>query len=496
MYANLIPDWANPIEYAKDAFEAAIGMVFVSVKTMATDALGSVTTAWLSPDYTPTLANMMTERGGVFIPTQFIRDAQGVLGSTTAVILMLSILVATGRMVVTMRTMELAVIARSLVLVVASSLAIISALQLLLMWGDAYSPWVMANMAGIGDECGDGGCEEAITDRLVDLLLAGDLGEDDAGDLIIGYIILFALAGIMALATIGMMLVRGAMLLALMVFLPPVAAATGTPAGMQRFGKVIGYAVAFALFKPVAATIIGLGLALVNPNAPLGNNDMVTLTYGCIILLFAVLSLPMLVKFLVPAAANGASAFFSGATVAAAGAATVAGGAMMARSVATGSAGGGGGLIGRFGGGNQGGPSGSTGGQTFTRGGGGNQGGPTPTGGNGGQTGGRGSTSWGGFGGNGGGNGPTGNSGGPTPTGNGPTGGGSDSPKRTRPYKGGGSGGEAGDDWQDSGSGNLAGGYFGRTGGSDKPKRGRRPVVRRPRQIDPLDVENDEENER
>ena len=111
------------------------------------------------------------------------------------------------------------------------------------------------------------------------------------------------------------MLFRNVMMTVLMVFLPTLAAASGTESGKQAFSKANGYLLAFVLFKPVAAVIYALGLRFVN--SPVGdkvNADDLTQAaiaslMGLAILLLAALSLPALMKFLVPVAATGAGGF-------------------------------------------------------------------------------------------------------------------------------------------------------------------------------------------
>lgn len=135
------------------------------------------------------------------------------------------------------------------------------------------------------------------------------------------------------------MLFRNVMFLVLMAFIPTVAAASGTEAGGEAWRKANGWLLALLLFKPVAAGIYSLGFRVTMQGTgaqddSLGGALSSTLT-GFLILTLAALALPALIKFVVPAAGAGSSAFSGGAAVA--GAATVAAGAAVI--AATGGAG-------------------------------------------------------------------------------------------------------------------------------------------------------------
>lgn len=188
-------------------------------------------------------------------------------------------------------------------------------LTLLITAGDKFSTWIL-NRATTGLEFG--------SDISALVVLGPALG-------IGGWIIFGLLALIGSGINVVFMLFRNVMMTVLMVFLPTLAAASGTESGKQAFSKANGYLLAFVLFKPVAAVIYALGLRFVN--APVGdkvNADDLTQAaiaslMGLAILLLAALALPALMKFLIPVAATGAGGFSGGAALA--GAVTIGAGA-------------------------------------------------------------------------------------------------------------------------------------------------------------------------
>lgn len=203
-------------------------------------------------------------------------------------------------------------------------------LTLVITAGDKFSTWIL-DRATTGLEVG--------SDISALVVLGPSLG-------IGGWVIFGLLALIGSSMNVVFMLFRNVMMTVLMVFLPTLAAASGTESGKQAFSKANGYLLAFVLFKPVAAVIYALGLRFVN--SPVGdkvNADDLTQAaiaslMGLAILLLAALSLPALMKFLIPVAATGAGGFSGAGLVA--GAATIGAGAAVLAS--TGGAGAGAGM--------------------------------------------------------------------------------------------------------------------------------------------------------
>jgi type IV secretion system protein TrbL len=194
------------------------------------------------------------------------------------------------------------------------------AVPILLEAGDATSRWLL-------DRSTDG---NAAFDTLVppQAALAGNNG--------VAFVVyLLMLLG--AAVNFLFMVFRNLMLLILMAFIALLAAASGTEAGAQAWRKANGFLIALLLFKPVAAGIYALGFRMMVDDADLTQTSdlaagLVSALMGLLILVLAALALPMLIKFVSPAAAAGAGAFSGGAALAgaagvAAGVAVLAGGA-------------------------------------------------------------------------------------------------------------------------------------------------------------------------
>lgn len=213
-------------------------------------------------------------------------------------------------------------------------------ISLLLTAGDELSSWLLDRAADAGRTEGD------ISALAVVTTYGGTLGT--------GGWLIFALIELLgSIMNFGFMLFRNIILPVLMVFLPTLAAASGTETGKEAFNKANGYLIAFICFKPVAAVIYALGLWFMNTPAisGFGTGDgkvedlsaaVVNVCTGIGIMILAALALPALIKFVVPVAARGAGGFSGGAALA--GTATVAAGAaVIAATGGAGAAAGGGG---------------------------------------------------------------------------------------------------------------------------------------------------------
>ena len=96
------------------------------------------------------------------------------------------------------------------------------------------------------------------------------------------------------IAQVMIMLLRGAMLIALVGTLPAAAAASNTEIGMMWFKKQIAWVVAWAAY-PLAAAVI-YSAAFLLP----GQGGLDALLSGVLLLIASVVALPVLIRFLVP----------------------------------------------------------------------------------------------------------------------------------------------------------------------------------------------------
>lgn len=251
--------------------------------------------------------------------------------------------------------------AKGLVRIVVASSVAIPAVVLASQAADEYSSWLVTQAAG-GD-------------------VGGAVLKLMAFDTITGTGFTFILALIALLASIVqafLIIIRDALLILLIGGLPLAAAASISPAGRQTWHKMVGWLIAFILFKPVAAMCYAGALWSVT-NA---SNEIDQIA-GIFLVILAVLTLPALMRLIVPQVEKVGGGG-GGAMLGAAGAA-----ATGAVSMASMSGGGGGGSRGGGGGGGGGskaaflGPQGSAGGGGAGRQGGPSGAGPAPTGGGG-----------------------------------------------------------------------------------------------------------------
>lgn len=152
-------------------------------------------------------------------------------------------------------------------------------------------------------------------------------------------IILGLLAVLASIIQIVLMVMRSAMLILLVCVLPLSAAATNTEMGKQWFRKVLAWTIAFLLYKPVASIIYAQAFRLMSSTATGGG--LVGIILGITMMIMALLGLPALMRFLVPAVAATAGGAGAGAMAAGAiatGAMLVAGGGMAAAKGAGGGA--------------------------------------------------------------------------------------------------------------------------------------------------------------
>ena len=125
-------------------------------------------------------------------------------------------------------------------------------------------------------------------------------------------IVLGIIAFLATVIQIMLMLVRGGMLVLLVGTLPLVAAFSNTEMGMQWFRKAGAWLVAFALYKPAAAIVYAVAFDLA------GQPGALALLDGVMMLVLAILALPALLRFVVPATSalaggGGAGGMLAGA---------------------------------------------------------------------------------------------------------------------------------------------------------------------------------------
>ncbi|GAA0503430.1 hypothetical protein [Microbacterium aurantiacum] len=211
-------------------------------------------------------------------------------------------------------------------LILASS-AYAVGITLALQAGDAFAPWILERAQG------------NTTDGMAALISGTAIMALGPGPAVLLALLVF----LSVVANALFMILRTAMIALLAVFLPILAAGSGTEIGNQAWKKANGFLIALLLYKPVAATIFAVGIWMVQtPSFGTSGTDAVSgflgVMTGALILILGALCLPVLIKFLVPVAATGTSNMFSGAGAAGLGLATGAAVVSVGGMVATGGA--------------------------------------------------------------------------------------------------------------------------------------------------------------
>jgi hypothetical protein len=254
----------------------------------------------------------------------------------------LSILVAAGRMVWTQRAGELRTLARSVLTLIAVAGAGLVVIRLATQAGDAFSIWILNNSTNCDVTNGESNCFGTNVFAMISLTATSPIG-------LIGLFLLGMLAVLMTYIQVALMIFRGAMLVVLAGIFPIAAAVTNTEIGQQWFKKTMAWTLAFILYKPAAAIVYAIAFRMTGTDLfKSDGTGLFQIVTGLALMLIALVALPALMRFLVPAVASvggggGGAGLLLGAA-AAGGAAEIATGAIRSRS--GGDSGGGGGTPG------------------------------------------------------------------------------------------------------------------------------------------------------
>lgn len=279
-----------------------------------------------------------------FLPTVLAgNDASSVVGWVqghlewyTAGLAVLSVLVAAARMAWTQRAMPLRDLAASVLTLMAVAGAGLVVIRLAVAAGDSFSVWVLNSSTTCSVTNGQSNCFGTNIAALIGLTATSPVGT-------IGLFLLGILALLMTYVQIALMVFRSAMLIVLAGVLPVASSFTNLETGRVWFKKAIGWTVAFILYKPAAALVYAIAFRLIGTDVfktdGTGPFQIVT---GLALMLIALVALPALMRFLVPAVASiggGSGGLLLGAA-GAAGIGEVASGAIRAHSAASSSGGG------------------------------------------------------------------------------------------------------------------------------------------------------------
>lgn len=314
---------------AGGALEAVTGAMMAGAEAVL-NALG---TFWLRQDF-------------VDLPTNSdVAWLQSSLAPFVSVAVVVSVLVGAGQVIWNQRGAPLKELGKSLATVIVVSGTGLIALGLLIDVGNDFSVWIIESSG-----------EEGFSS-----LAGGMLNNPSAG---MGFMLLGAIVALVVGAIqIMLLFVRSAMLLLLASVLPLATSATNTAWGKEWAKKLLGWTIAFILFKPAAAIVIALGLNMLADeehtpfedlmNAEVGrlgcdagsqecqrealgnvmggaidvgsDGSLTRFLMGLVILIASVITLPALMRFIVPATSSigsgggGLGSALGGAAVAATG---------------------------------------------------------------------------------------------------------------------------------------------------------------------------------
>jgi type IV secretion system protein TrbL len=290
------------------AAEGIVDQVAQSFAKAAIETLKTLMTWWVDIPSGKIVASSPSD------PVYFVQSHTGWLASAAAVF---GLLLAAGRIAWQRRGDAFRDALSGLVTMVLATFIGAAAVNLAVLAGDSYSEWIL--------EASTQGDVQGVLGR-AGTLFGAKLLPNQAGTVFI----LAILAILSSVIQMGMMLIRGAMLVLLTGMLPIAGAMAVTPDGRAMFKKMMGWLIAYVLYKPVAATVYAVAF-----KSMMGNS--LSQLQGLMLIILAVIALPALMRLIVPLVA----AVGSGGGGGIAGAAMT--GAMGAQMVgATGGGGGGG----------------------------------------------------------------------------------------------------------------------------------------------------------
>lgn len=268
-----------------DVVSGVTGGVIDQLAEKVTEAVGhmvaSVGTLWVKVG-TP---NLTTTDGGT-TPSDSVAFLQNSLFWYMATAAIIAVIIAGAKMAWEQRAeplRELLKAMMTLVVVSASGLAFIS---LAVTAADSFAKWII-------DSSLDGTDFGTNITRLLGLTAVNGLGA-------IIVIILGLIAFVSSLIQIGLMIVRGGMLVILTGILPTSAAATNTEWGRTWFKKSVAWLVAWILYKPAAAIVYASAFRLAGSDAFSGGDELISAITGLVLMVLALVALPALMRFVTP----------------------------------------------------------------------------------------------------------------------------------------------------------------------------------------------------
>jgi type IV secretion system protein TrbL len=279
----------------------------------------------------------------VNVPSPSLSSTSGTVGFLqsslswyVAAAAVLGLLVAAGRLAIERKPDAAKEAATGMLTTLLTIGAGVTTISLLSAAGDAFSTWMLDQAAGSATP------SQALTQLGSFAGLVATAGP--------GLIILLSVLAIIGMVVqLAMVVIRSVLLVVLVGVWPLAAASSMTEMGRQWYKKITGWMIAFLLFKPAAAIVYAAAIKMT-----LTADSELSSIEGIILIILASLTLPALMKFIVPAVSSvgsmGAGEVLGAGIAAATGAAMVigtagagaaaAGAGAMAGSTAGGAAGG------------------------------------------------------------------------------------------------------------------------------------------------------------
>lgn len=152
----------------------------------------------------------------------------------------------------------------------------------------------------IASEVMAGAAEGSTVDESLKLMIGASNAATGGAGLLI-FIVVGALALIAAIIQVGLLVLRGAMLVLLAGVLPLAASATNTDIGRAWFQKTIAWLLAFIAYKPAAAIIYAMAFRLLRDDGPTADPTGIWANIAGVALMgMALVVLPAMMRFLVP----------------------------------------------------------------------------------------------------------------------------------------------------------------------------------------------------
>jgi hypothetical protein len=349
----MIPLIPNPIDWGIDKATEAVDNWLVDLAGKAGQSaqllLEKAATFWVTGIPSPQLTYATAQNP--YTPASTVAYMWSHLHFYVAALAVLSVFIGAGKMAIQRNGAPARELLQSILTLVVVSSAGIATISLLTTASDEAASYILKDaLTKIGEE-------PTTFQAAFGAMFVIPNPQASNSFLLIG---IFTLVLFASFVQVALLIVRGGMLFLLAGVLPLAAAASNTETGRQWLKKTIAWAIAFLLYKPVAAIVYATAFQLTREGskgvpagalAASGGDQLIKVITGLVLCIVAIFALPALMRFTVPAVAAASSG--GGGAVAALGGALGMGAKAAVTGAGSGSGSGGGGGKGGGGGGPQ-----------------------------------------------------------------------------------------------------------------------------------------------